>query len=83
MLENREISVVPIYMVGRSGKVCGRNPDMYATEKSDIGVVPKKVPNKTGLPVVEVLEERPVPKGNFVKADCDLHAAAGRNIERT
>ena len=56
---------------------------MYATEKSDINIVPKKVPNKTGLPVAEVLEERPVPKGNFVKADCDLYAEAGGNIERT
>ena len=31
---------------GRSGKARGRNPDMYAVGKSDIGVVPEKVPNK-------------------------------------
>ena len=30
----------------RSGRACGRKPDMYAIEKSDIGVVPKKEPNK-------------------------------------
>ena len=27
------------------GKVCDRNPDMYATEKSDTGILPKKEPN--------------------------------------
>lgn len=30
----------------RSGRACGRKPDMYAMEKSDIGVLPKKEPNK-------------------------------------
>lgn len=34
--------------VDRSGKACGRNPGMYAAEKSDINIVPKKVPNKIG-----------------------------------
>jgi len=29
----------------RSGKACGRKPDMHAMEKSDIGVLPKKEPN--------------------------------------
>jgi len=33
---------------GRSGKARGRNPDMYAAGKSDIGVVPENVPNKAG-----------------------------------
>ncbi len=33
-------------MSERSGKACGHKPGMYATEKSDIGVVPKKEPNK-------------------------------------
>jgi RNA-directed DNA polymerase len=33
---------------GRSGKACGRNPDMHAAGKSDIGVVPENVPNKAG-----------------------------------
>ena len=32
-------------MSERSGKACGHKPDMYAMEKSDIGVVPKKEPN--------------------------------------
>ena len=40
-------------MSERSGKACGHKPDMYAMENSDIGVVPKKEPNK-----VEVLERR-------------------------
>ena len=35
---------------GRSGKACGYNPDMDAAEKSDINIVPKKVPNKVSPP---------------------------------
>lgn len=35
-------------LAGRSGKVCGRNPDMYATGKSDTFIVPMKPPNKVG-----------------------------------
>jgi len=37
----------------RSGKACGHKPGVYAMEKSDIGVVPKKEPNK-----VEALKRR-------------------------
>jgi len=33
----------------RWGKACGLKPDMYAIEKSDIGVVPKKEPNNVGI----------------------------------
>ena len=33
---------------GRSGKARGRNPDMHAAGKSDIGGVPGNVPNKAG-----------------------------------
>ena len=33
---------------GRSGKARGRNPDVHAAGKSDIGVVPGNVPNKAG-----------------------------------
>ena len=33
---------------GRSGKACGRNPDVDAAGKSDIGIVPGNVPNKAG-----------------------------------
>ena len=41
MFENRDISAVPAECVtaGRQGKACGRNPDMYAAEKTDIGIV--------------------------------------------
>ena len=71
-------------MSERSGKVCGRNPGMYAVEKSDIGVVPKKGPNKVAeIAPAEVPEGRPVTEGNSGKTDCDLHAEAGVSIERT
>ena len=40
------------------------NPDMYAVEESDSGVVPVKVSNKIGQPNTERLEERPLAKGN-------------------
>ena len=49
---------------GRSGKACGRKPDMHVAEGSDIGVVPMKGPNKSGQPEAEALEGRPVTKGN-------------------
>jgi hypothetical protein len=50
MLENREISAASVgrKTAGRSGKACGRNPDMHVAEKSDTGIVPKKEPNKIG-----------------------------------
>ena len=86
MLENREISEVSIWEVDptdRSGKVCGRNPGMYAYEKSDIGIVPEKVSNKLGLLSEEMLEERPDDQGKFLKDVCDLYAEAGGSIERT
>jgi hypothetical protein len=57
---------------------------MYAMEKSDIGVVPKKEPNKVEVySTAEALEGRPVTEGNSGKTDCDLHAEAGVSIERT
>ena len=40
MFENREISIASgRFLPERSGKACGHKPDMYAMEKSDIGVV--------------------------------------------
>jgi hypothetical protein len=53
MFENRETSEVPVKRckAGRLGKARGRNPDMHATEESDIGIVPKKGPNKMILPI--------------------------------
>jgi RNA-directed DNA polymerase len=49
MHENREIPVVPKgrRVPGRSGKTCGRNPDVDATGKSDTGIVPMNAPNKS------------------------------------
>ena len=41
------------------------NPGMYAAEKSDNGIVPAKVSNKTGQPIAEMPEERPLTKGKF------------------
>ena len=69
MHENREISAVPIkdgaWRVGQERPVA-YNPDMYAAEKSDIGILPVKVPNKVGKPTAEVLEERPDGQGEPV-----------------
>ena len=42
------------------------NPDMYAAEKSDIGILPVKVSNKVGKPTAEVLEERSDDQGEPV-----------------
>ncbi len=69
MHENREISAVPIkdvvWWVGQ-GRPVAYNPDKYAAEKSDIGILPVKVPNKVGKPTAEVLEERPDGQGEPV-----------------
>lgn len=69
----------------RSGRACGHKPDMYVMEKSDIGVVPKKEPNKVEVffSTAEAPEGRPVTEGKSEETDCDLHAEAGVNIERT
>jgi hypothetical protein len=85
MFENREISIFSGYFYPeRSGKVCGHKPDVYAVEKSDIGVVPKKEPNKVGSDsTAEALEGRPVTEGNSVKPDWDLHTEAEVSIDRT
>ena len=53
MHENREIPSVLAgrprrLAAGRSGKACGRNPDVYAAGKSDRPIVPRKLPNKPG-----------------------------------
>ena len=85
MLENREISSVSSRYIKeeRSGKVCGHNPGMFADEKSDINIVPKKAPNNGAQATAEALEERTMTKGNSEKAVCDLHAEAGGSIEQT
>ena len=36
------------------------NPDMYAVEKSDNGIIHVKVSNKIGQQIAETLEERPL-----------------------
>ena len=45
------------------GKVNDRNPTIYADEKSDTPIVPKKLPNK-GIFPAEAMEGRGVAKGN-------------------
>lgn len=47
------------------GKVCDHNPDIYAVEESDTGIVPKKTSNKAGQPGEETPEGRPVTKGKY------------------
>lgn len=51
-------------LAGRPGKARGRNPGVCAAEKSDIGILPKKVLNKIRWPMAEAPEGRPVTKGN-------------------
>jgi len=60
MHENREIPSAPVgsdrkSSPGRSGKVCGHNPDVYAVGKSHIGVVPVNAGNKAGRGEIRVL----------------------------
>ena len=52
---------------GREGKASGRNPCMHAAEQSDIGVLPKKEPNKMvcSHAIAEVMEGRLMTKGKF------------------
>jgi hypothetical protein len=54
---------------------------MNASEKSDIGIVPEKEPNKIGRLIAEVLEGRPVANGKTVEFDCDLYTVSGINME--
>jgi hypothetical protein len=56
---------------------------MHASEKSDIGIVPEKEPNKIGKPKAEALEGRLVANGKTVEFDCDLYTVTGGNIEWT
>ena len=69
MHENRETSVVPEAVTGRSGKAEGRTPDMHAAEESDSGVVPMNQPNKSGQPQAEVGEGRPGIKENIAQSN--------------
>ena len=41
---------------------------MYADEKSDKAIIPKKQPNKEGLPLAEAVEGRALPKRNTGQA---------------
>jgi hypothetical protein len=88
MFENRETSEVcgSLWLPERLVKTCGHKTNMNATEESDIGVVPKKEPNKAGFIPNRWRRFRRKgrrPRGTSEKTACDLHAVAGENIERT
>jgi len=83
MLENREISSVSYWaniQEDRSGKVCGRTPDMYADEKSDIVILPKKAPNNEAQATAEALEERTMTKGNSEKPSVTCTQRQGETL---
>src|SRR6202049_3508605 len=69
MHENRETSVVPDALTGRSGNAYCRTPDMHAAEESDTGVLPVNQPNKGGEPLAEVGEGRPGIKENIAQSN--------------
>ena len=69
MHENRETSVAPDVVTGRSGKAQSQTPDMHAAEESDLGVVPMNQPNKSGKPRAEVGEGRPGVKENIKQSN--------------
>ena len=73
---NREIpGVTGCYpQSARSGKAKGRTPDMYASGKSDGGILSMKRTNKgtqsrqrRDQPPAEFVERRPPAEGNFVQ----------------
>jgi len=64
MCENREILQVAAGVAVRSGKACGRKPDMNACRKSDILIVPTIAPNEGSQRPEEAKEEREMTKGN-------------------
>jgi len=66
----------PDLRVGQ-GRSVTYNPDMYAFEKSDTGVVPVKESNKSDNSEAEIPEERPVTKGKFCTTYYDLYPETG------
>ena len=55
---------MPGLVPGRLGKAIAARPSMYADEKSDEVVVPRKRPDKEGDFPAEVVKGRASPKGN-------------------
>jgi hypothetical protein len=68
MHEDRETSVAPEVVTGRSGKADGRKAGMHAAEESDSGVVPMNQPNKGGRPQAEAGEGRPGIQENIAQS---------------
>ena len=58
---------------------------MHAAEQSDIGVVPKKEPNKTACSPRHGGGSggKADDQGKFWRVVCDLYAETGESIERT
>ena len=77
MRENREVPRSPAGMAGKAGAVPadgrkdgplgegqGRKPELHGRGKSDISVVPAKLPDNAGSLAAEAVEERGMAKGN-------------------
>jgi hypothetical protein len=56
---------------------------MHAAEQSDIGVVPKKEPNKAALWHGRGSGGKADDQGEFCRVVCDLYTETGKSIERT
>lgn len=65
------------------GKAGGRNPCTHVAEQSDIGVIPKKGPNKVvcSHAIAEVPEGGLMTKGNCCQVVGDLYSETGINLE--
>src|SRR5260370_18337901 len=63
-----EVSPVPGTCAGPAREGNSHTPSMYADEKSDEAVVPRKRPNKGRQLPPEVVEGRASPKGNIRQA---------------
>src|SRR5882672_9313308 len=63
-----EVSPVPGTCAGPAREGNSRTPSMYADEKSDEAVVPRKRPNKGRQLPAEVVEGRASPEGNSRQA---------------
>ena len=57
--------------------------NMHVDEKSDSVVVPMKLPNKEGLPSVEVVEGRTLPEGNSDQTAAVRTQSRGCQVERS
>jgi len=54
-------------LAGRPGKVCGRNPGMYATEKSDTGIVTEESAEQNWMTIGGGAGGKAGDQGKFLK----------------